>query len=92
MKCSVSSLCDKDIISMCDGTKIGTVGDVEFDTESGCITALIICGKQGLFGMMGKTEDIRIEWCDIEVIGDDTILIKCDEKNSCTKQKAHKVK
>ena len=36
---------------------------------------LIICGKQGFFGVVGKTEDIRINWCDIEVIGDDTILV-----------------
>lgn len=91
MKCSISSLCDKDIISMCDGTKIGSVGDVEFDTETGCITALIISGRQGLFGVMGKTEDVKIDWNDIEVIGDDTILIKCNEKD-CGKQKAHKVK
>lgn len=77
MKCSVNSLCDKDVISLKDGTKIGTVGDVEFDSCSGCITAIIICGKQGFFGMVGKTEDIRIEWCNIEVIGDDTILVKC---------------
>lgn len=77
MQCSISSLCDKDVISMNDGTKIGTVGDVEFDTQTGCVTCLIICGKQGFFGMVGKTEDIRINWCDIEVIGDDTILVKC---------------
>ncbi|MBR5497865.1 MAG: YlmC/YmxH family sporulation protein [Clostridia bacterium] len=76
MQCSISSLCDKDVISMCDGTKIGIVGDVEFDIQSGCITCLIICGKQGFFGV-GKTSDIRINWCDIEVIGDDTILVKC---------------
>lgn len=87
MKCSVNSLCDKDVISVNDGMKIGTVGDVEFDTETGCITALIICGKAGFFGMVGKTEDIRIEWCNIEVVGDDTILVKCTEAPSCPKGK-----
>ena len=76
MKCSVNSLCNKDVITVKDGMRIGTVSDAEFDTETGCITALIICGKQGFFGIVGKTEDIRINWCDIEVIGDDTILVK----------------
>lgn len=76
MKCSVNSLCNKDVITVNDGMKIGTVSDAEFDTETGCITALIISGKQRFFGIVGKTEDIRINWCDIEVIGDDTILIK----------------
>lgn len=76
MKCSINSLCDKDVISVETGSNVGTVSDVEFDTCTGCITALIICGKQGFFGLMGKTEDIRINWSDIEVIGNDSILIK----------------
>ena len=76
MKCSISSLCDKDVISIESGRNVGTVSDVEFDTCTGCITALIICGKQGFFGLVGKTEDIRINWSDIEVIGNDSILIK----------------
>ena len=76
MKCSINSLCDKDVISIESGRNIGTVSDVEFDTCTGCITALIICGKQGFFGLVSKTEDIRINWSDIEVIGNDSILIK----------------
>lgn len=87
MRCSVSSLCDKDVITVNDGIRIGTVGDVEFDTESGCITSLIICGKAGFFGMVGKTEDIRIDWCNIEVIGDDTILVKCADIPMCPKKR-----
>ena len=64
------------MISVETGSNVGTVSDVEFDTCTGCITALIICGKQGFFGLVGKTEDIRINWSDIEVIGNDSILIK----------------
>ncbi len=80
MKCSVSSLCDKDVIDVCSGAKIGTVGDVELDTCTGCITSIIICGKPGFFGTIGKTDDIKIDWCNIEVIGDDTILVKKDKQ------------
>lgn len=75
MTCSVGSLCDKDVITVCDGMKIGIVSDVEFDTCTGCITAIVIGGKQGFFGV-GKTEDVKICWSDIQVIGDDTILVK----------------
>ena len=32
MKCSINSLCDKDVISVENGRNIGTVSDVEFDT------------------------------------------------------------
>ncbi len=75
MKCSVVRLCDKDVISVCDGMKIGVVSDVEFDTCTGAITSIVIGGKQGFFGM-GKTDDICVNWCDIQVIGEDTILVK----------------
>ena len=75
MKCSVVRLCDKDVISVCNGCKIGVVSDVEFDSCTGNITSIVICGKQGFFGM-GKTEDICIPWCDIQVIGEDSILVK----------------
>ncbi len=76
MKCSVASLCDKDVIDVCNGMRIGVVSDVEFDTCNGCITAIVIGGRQGFFGAFGKTEDIRINWCDIQVVGDETILVK----------------
>ncbi|MBQ7962752.1 MAG: YlmC/YmxH family sporulation protein [Clostridia bacterium] len=75
MTCSVGSLCDKDVITVCDGMRIGTVTDVEFDTCTGCISAVVIGGRQGFFGV-GKTEDVKICWSDIQVIGDDTILVK----------------
>ncbi|MCD7775165.1 MAG: YlmC/YmxH family sporulation protein [Clostridiales bacterium] len=76
MRCSVTSLCDKDIITVSGGLKLGTVGDVEFDCETGKITCIVICGKSGFLGLTGKTEDIRINWEDIRVIGDDTILVE----------------
>ena len=76
MKCSVTSVCNKDVISITTGMKLGCVGDVEFDSETGKITSLIIPIKQGFLSLPGKGEDIRIGWCDIEVIGDDTILVK----------------
>ncbi len=80
MNCTISGLCEKDVICIGDGSRIGCVSDVEINAQNGCVTALIISGKQGLFGM-GKTQDIRIAWCDIDVIGEDTILVKC----SCPK-------
>ena len=75
MKCSVNSLCDKDVISVCDGMKIGVVTDVEFDSCSGCIVAIVIGGRQGFFGV-GKTDDIIIPWEAIKQIGDDIILVE----------------
>ncbi len=75
MNCCITDLHEKEIINLCDGCRLGAVCDVEIDTCSGCIVSIIVWGKSKLFGFLGKTEDIKIPWCDIKVIGDDTILV-----------------
>ena len=87
---STSSLRYKDIINLCDGTNLGNPDDFEFNSCDGRITALIVEGKKGIFGI-GSTNDIIIPWCKIECIGDDAILVRlkkedfqycaCDQKN-----------
>lgn len=87
MQCSISELCQKDVINTCDGIKIGCVDDVKVDCTTGKIVALIISGKNGFFGM-GKSDDLCIEWNCIEVIGNDTILVKCvDYHPPCKKNR-----
>ena len=78
MQCSITQLCEKDIIEVKSGNLLGKVSDVEFCPEDGRITALIIFGKQKLFGMGKPDEDIRIPWNNISVIGDDAILVCCE--------------
>ena len=80
MNCCVTDLCEKEIINLKDGCRLGNVSDVEIDTVTGRLTAIIICGKNKLFGLGGRTADIRISWEQIEVIGDDTILVTTDFK------------
>ncbi len=75
MNCCITDLHEKEIINLCDGCRLGNVCDVEIDTCSGCIASIIIWGKSKLFGILGKGEDIKIPWCDIKVVGDDTILV-----------------
>lgn len=81
MNCCITDLHEKEIINLCDGCRLGNVCDVEIDTGTGCIVSIIIWGKSKLFGLLGRTEDIKICWKDIKVIGDDTILVdfKCPE-------------
>lgn len=86
---TVTSLCDKDVIKLNNGMKIGTVGDVEFDSVSGRITSIVIFGKGGVFGFASKKEDIKIKWEDIEVIGDDTILVRCSNLDISTHESHH---
>ncbi len=92
MNCSITQLCEKDVIDIKSGNMLGKVSDVEFCPEDGRITALIIYGRQKMFGFGKGDEDIRINWCDISVIGEDTILVCCDAPKRAEKQKNNPLK
>ncbi len=69
---STCDLRDREVINLCDGTKLGCPTDFEFDFRDGKITAIIISLSNGFF----HNNDIVIPWCKIECIGEDTILVK----------------
>ena len=73
----ITDMHDKEVINICDGTRLGFVDDLEVDTCTAQITALVICGRSRLFGILGRDPDVVIQWKDIEVIGDETILVNC---------------
>lgn len=71
----ISDMHEKEVINVCDGTRLGYVDDLEVDTCTAQITALVIGGCNRLFGLLGREADVVIQWKDIEVIGDETILV-----------------
>ena len=75
MCCRIIELKNKEVICVRDGTRLGYVSDVEIDTCSGKLVSIVIYGRPRFFGLLGKEDDITIEWDCIEVIGDDTILV-----------------
>lgn len=75
MYCRISDLRSKFVINVRNGCKLGYVSDVELDTVTATASALIIKGKLRLLGLLGRDEDIVIRWEDIEVIGEDTVLV-----------------
>lgn len=75
MKCSVLELQEKSVIDSETGAKIGNVCDVEIDTESSNLSAVIVSVRHKGNNLIGKTEKVRIDWNDIKVIGSDAILI-----------------
>lgn len=77
MNCCITDLCEKEIINLKDGVRLGCVGDVEIDTCSGRVIAIIICSRK-LFNFGKRDDDLRICWEQIEVIGDDTILVSVE--------------
>lgn len=75
MLCRVTDLRYKEVVNVRDGCCLGCVSDIEVDTVTAKVVSLIIYGKCRLFGLFFREDDVIIHWCDIEVIGEDTILV-----------------
>ncbi len=73
MVCSFTELRGKTVINKLDGARLGTVCDIEVDTETGKLCALLVLGKGRLFSAL--TETLKVSWSNIDVIGEDTILV-----------------
>lgn len=78
MYCRANDLRCKDVVNIKNGCRIGYVCDFEIDLSCARISALIIYGRWRLFGLLGRGKDIVIRWCDIQLIGEDTILVNFD--------------
>jgi len=86
MTCCFEDLRNKEIIHIKSGSKIGYVDDVVFETRTAKVCGLIVYGRARFFGLFGREEDYTISWGDIEIIGEDTILVSCDFPHFTKKQ------
>ena len=85
---SFNDLKCKEIINVKTGARLGYADDIEFDNCTAKICRLIVFGRAKLFGLLGREDDLFIKWCDIDVIGDDTILVSCDVPSNCIKHRS----
>ncbi|MBQ1441793.1 MAG: YlmC/YmxH family sporulation protein [Clostridia bacterium] len=83
MNCRIVDLRNKEVINIKDGARLGYVSDVEVDTCDARLVAIVIYGRARLFGLLGREDDCIIEWSDIEVIGEDSILVNCSSRRQC---------
>ena len=83
MLCRITDMHSKEVINVCDGTRLGCVDDVEVDTCTAQLVAIVIHGRPKCMGLMGHEDDI-------EVIGEETILLNhtmpCCEPRKCKKR------
>ena len=89
MKCTISEIKNKEIISIRTGTKLGYADDVEIDTDTLELKSIMICGRTHFLGLLGKDDDIIINAENVRIIGTDTILVT-DEKYIYTKSSSEK--
>ena len=71
----LSELRCREVINICDGCRLGTVGDAEIRLPDGQISALIVYGPCRFFGLFGRGEEYYIPWDCIARMGDDIILV-----------------
>lgn len=65
----------KEVINICDGCRLGYVGDVEIRVPEGSVKGIVVFGPCRFFGLFGRGEDFYIPWECIQRFGDDIILI-----------------
>lgn len=87
MNCRVTELCNKQVINIENGECIGTVNDVEIDTKCANVISIVVFGRPKCFGLFGRENDCIIPWCNIQVIGEDTVLVKCECSNQERKKR-----
>lgn len=78
-----------EVVNICDGKRLGFVGDIEFDECTGKMKCLIVPGPGCICGFLGREKEFLIPFEDICQFGDDIILVKMDEKDHDKNKKNH---
>ena len=65
----------KEVINICDGCRLGYVGDVEICVPEGSVKGIVVFGPCRFFGLFGRGEEYYIPWENIQRVGDDIILV-----------------
>lgn len=93
MICSLDDLRRKEVIDITNGERLGYIDDAQMDLRTSEIKSLMIYGRQRLFGLLGREDDLLIPCHDIRVVGTDVILVKLSmrqELSDSSKDEANK--
>lgn len=82
---SLESLRHREVIDIKTGERLGFIDDAEINLETSQTVALVIYGRERLFGLFGKENDIIIPCSKINVVGEDVILVSDTDNNICEK-------
>ena len=91
MICSLNELRNKEVVSVQTGLKLGYVDDIEINTSEASVVSLIIYGRPKGFGILGRDDDIIIRCNDIELVGEDTILVNTVTGSMYTKSRSFSI-
>lgn len=88
MICSLSELKNKEVVNANTGLKIGYVDDIQIDTNLSSVVSLVIYGRPRCMGILGRDDDIIVKCDNIQLIGEDIILVKFDNDTISTKSRS----
>lgn len=78
MSCRIGDLRNKQVVCIKNGCVLGFISDVEINTSTGNLEAIVIFGRPRFLGLLGREDDIVIPWSEIDVIGQETVLVVTD--------------
>ena len=70
-----TELRNKEVIHVCEGTRLGYINDLTIETDNGRVVCVIVPGPCRFFGLFGREDDYVIPWSCIRRIGEDIILV-----------------
>ena len=82
------SFCDlraKEVVNMCDGSNMGNIIDLIFDTTCARITGLVVPAEKSFLNIFKNNSDIFIPYKCIRKIGTDIILVELTPVNALSK-------
>ncbi|MBA2874072.1 YlmC/YmxH family sporulation protein [Thermaerobacillus caldiproteolyticus] len=75
----ISEFQTKDVVNVANGKKLGNIGDIDINLQTGQIESLIILGTGKVLGLFGREEETVIPWSNIVKVGADVILVRLNE-------------
>lgn len=73
-----SELKSKQVVNINDGAVIGCVDDLCVNSADAQVVSIVVYGRSRFFGIFGKEDDTVILWKNIEIIGEDAVLVSLD--------------
>lgn len=67
-------LVKREVISLQTGAKIGFVDDLRLDADTAAVDSLVVYGARSIW--KGAGEDVIIPWGELEMIGEDALLVR----------------
>lgn len=72
----------KDVVNVFDGKRLGNIGDIDINLNTGKIDAVVIGGAGKVLGIFGRDDQIVIPWKNIIKIGEDVILVRYQDSRT----------